>query len=245
MDELKDRIASLERNLTVFYLRQIEELSTLKTQISRLDFQPSSDNKLTTVTYQQFLESVERLQSTSFPPQALLNHPTLTDDAIIAVVATDGSRKEVQGKPFASSSAIFGTVSPLNLARFVLNTSSTLHPEVDAIILALQTASKNSIKNILVVSDSHSALKFLACSLIPITSSIELQNTLSKHPDLADQATAITNLLHNFNFIGIHWQKSHTSLTFDIFAELNQTADSWARNKVDEIAATYFSSANN
>ena len=68
MDELKDRIASMERNLTVFYLKQIEELSTLKTQISRLDFEPNSDNKLTTISYQQFLDSVEMLQSPSFPP---------------------------------------------------------------------------------------------------------------------------------------------------------------------------------
>ena len=245
MDELKARISSMERNLTVFYMKQIEELHTIKTQISRLDFQPNSDYKLTTFSYKQFLDSVERLQSTSFPPQALLNNPPLTNDDIIAVVATDGSRKEVQGKPFASSSAIFGTVSPLNLARFVLNTASTLHPEVDAIILALQTASKNSIKNILIVSDSHSALKFLACSLLPITASMDLQNTLSNHPDLAEQATVIRNLLHNFTFIGMRWQKSHTGLSFDTFAELNQTADSWARNKADEIAASYFSSANN
>ena len=74
---------------------------------------------------------------------------------------------------------------------------------------------------------------------------MDLQNTLSNHPDLAEQATAIKNLLQNFTFIGIRWQKSHTGLSFDIFAELNQTADSWARNKADEIAASYFSSANN
>ena len=126
MDELKARITSMERNLTVFYLKQIEELHTIKTQISRLDFEPNSDHKLTTISYKEFLDSVERLQSTSFSPQALLNNPPLTNDDIIAVVATDGSRKEVQGKPFASSSAVFGTVSPLNLARLVLNTSSTL-----------------------------------------------------------------------------------------------------------------------
>ena len=226
------------------YKRQ-EDLHTIKTEIARLDFQPSSDNRLSTITYKQFLESVEKLQSTSFPPQTLKNTPSLNSDDIIAVVATDGSRKEVQGKPFASSSAVFGPVSPLNLARFVLNTSSTLHPEIDAIILALQTASRNAIKNILIVSDSLSALKFLACTFLPITNSVELQNTLSKHPDLADQASAIKDQLHNFNFIAVGWQKSHTSLTFDIFSELNQTADSWARNKVDEIAATYFSSTNN
>ena len=74
---------------------------------------------------------------------------------------------------------------------------------------------------------------------------MELQTFLSKHPDLADQALAIKDLFHNFSFIVVRWQKSHTSFTFDIYSELNQTADSWARNKVDEIAATYFSSANN
>ena len=226
-------------------MKQIEELQTIKTEISRLDFQPNSDNRLSTVTYKQFLESVEKLHSTPFPPKTLKNIPALSNDDTITLVATDGSRKEVQGKPFASSSAVFGTVSPLNLARFVLNTSSTLHPEIDAIILALQTASRNTIKNILIVSDSLSALKFLACTFLPITNSVELQNTLSKHPDLADQASAIKDLLHNFTFIAVRWQKSHTSFTFDIYSELNQTADSWARNKVDEIASTYFSSTNN
>ena len=104
MDELKDRISSMERNLTLFYMRQIEELHTIKTQISRLDFEPNSDHRLTTINYKQFLDSVEKLQSTPFPPQTLLNTPALANDAIIAVVATDGSRKEVHDKPFASSS---------------------------------------------------------------------------------------------------------------------------------------------
>ena len=140
----------------------MDDLHTLKTEISKFDFTSiQSDNRLTTITYSQFKDSITQLHIASFPPQTLKDVIGINNDEIITVIATDGSRKVVQGKPFASSSAVFSIVSPFNLARFVPNTSSTLHPEIDAIILALQTASKHSRKNILIVSDSVTALKFL------------------------------------------------------------------------------------
>ena len=242
MEELKSKINRMENRLTLFYMLQMEDLHTLKTEISRLDFTNSqSDNRITTITYSQFMESVTQLHLASFPPQVLKDSIGIIDEGIIAVIATDGSRKEVQGKPFASSSAVFGTVSPLNLARFVPNTSSTLHPEIDAIILALQTASKHSLKNVLIVSDNVTALKFFQVSFYAVTNSLALQDFLSKHPDLANYSTVIKDLLHHFDFIGIRWQKSHVSFSSDIYTELNQVADSWARNKVDEISANFFS----
>ena len=241
-EELKFKINQMENRLTLFYINQMDDIHTLKTEISKLDFTNiQSDNKLTTITLSQFKDSIAQFQISAFPPQSLKGLTNTSNDSIIAVIATDGSRKEVQGKPFASSSAVFGTVSPLNLARFVPNTSSTLHPEIDAILLALQTANKHSLKNILIVSDSVTALKFVKASFYSITNSMALQNLLSNHPDLANYSTQIKDSLHHFDFIGIRWQKSHVSFSNDIYTELNQVADSWAKNKVDEISSNFFS----
>ena len=116
------KINSMEKHLTSFYMKQVKEFQTLITEISILDFTNTSDNKRTTITYPQFLDSVTNLQFTAFPTEILKNSPALPGDGIIAIIATDGNRKEVQGTPFSSSSAVFGTVFPPNLTRFVPNT---------------------------------------------------------------------------------------------------------------------------
>ena len=65
-------------------------------------------------------------------------------DTLFTLIATDGSIKTKHGRKMAASAVAFGYGLPLNTSRKVINSASTVFPEVYALLLALNIAKSHN-----------------------------------------------------------------------------------------------------
>ena len=244
-------VDEIQSDLETFYLQQSNKIQNLKATIKTLSAHHmscsinSDDIRFSQILAGQVVEMVEQLKDSAIPPKILVNThhdasiggSSSDRDTLVTLIATDGSIKTKHGRKVAASAVGFGYGSPLNTSRMVINSSSTLYPEVDALLLALNIAKSHNQDSILLITDNSTALKFFVASITSsITSSSTLQNLLANHPDLQATYSQIKDLSKNFKFLAIRWQKAHTnSRILDTYSELNSIADTLANTKADEI----------
>ena len=245
IDQINADVDQLQTSLETFCFQTLNKIQSLKSKLNTLSLHHQQCNlanlddiRYTTFSVKQVTDMVNDLQSSSIPPHIVINslHPINDLHNLVVLIATDGSIKARHGRKIAGAAIAFGHGSPLNTSRIVLNTSSTLFPETNAILLALHTAKSHQLTSVLIITDSAAALKFFVASTTAnITSSATLQNFLANHPDLQTAYTQFKDLSKNFQYLAIKWQKAHTnSHVYDTYSELNSIADSLANLKVEE-----------
>ena len=157
------------------------------------------------------------------------------EEQIIVTAGTDGSVMTRRGRKVAAAAVYFADGSPLNSSKAVLNSASSMCPEVEAFIELLHTAKRENIKKIAAIIDNSAAISFIESSTKKtILTSRVLQEYMLHNPALERKANIIRELALSFSTILIRWQRSHTNET-SVFARLNRGADTAAKQRADEI----------
>ena len=167
---------------------------------------------------------------------SVFNQTPEDDKETSIIIACDGSLLSTNGRRTAAGGIAFKTNSPLNFTITVASKRSSTVPEICALVEAIAFARANKIQALTLCSDSSAAIKFVAEALVlPVSGSLPLQKAVSMEGLLASKFEKIHGAHFLFTQLIIVHQPSHQNV-YDVFSELNSTADLLAKGHAKELA---------
>lgn len=240
-EELLREIEHFQIKLDTCYIDLTERLIKIKRKVERHNILHQNcqekgfqDIVFTTITYGEVKELAE--ETNEYPAHIIVDKYTEDEKEteLIPRCATDGSVLNKRGRKVAAYGVYFGEGSPLNEAGIVNNSASSMIPEIAGITRALQVAKDEALTKLFLITDNIPSIIFTTLAKQSPINSRTLQNYLNENPVLEDYAMKIKNLINEFKFLAIIWQKSHTN-SLSINSKYNEGADQLARYRAEEI----------
>ena len=239
--DLASEVEEIQKEMEKYHIKVNESLMMMKRRLLRhsvlhqncqqMGFQ---DIPFTTISYKEIMQMTEEVSK--FPAHVMVNKCTQKerDEELIPRVASDGSVLNKRGRKVASFGIFWGEGSPLNESSIVLNNSSSMIPEVAGMTRTMEIAKEEGIKKLVIICDSIPCINFIIVAKLPPTNSRTLQDFLNEHPGLEEYAIKVREVIKNFSFLAVAWQKAHTT-SISVNARMNNASDELARTRAEEV----------
>ena len=222
----------------------ITEIEEIEDRVRKIEKQDSQDTEiegiqrqnLTTVTKEDVLEKIQ--DDTTDSSKVILEKNKEEKENELILIGVDGSLVKAKSRTSTATAIIYSEYSILNEVFTTSSKKSSSEPEIIGALVALQKSINLNLKQVVITSDSTSAISFLT----ELIDNEVKSNDYKKHLEnrqIQQLAKSLEKAPEKFVYLALVHTHAHKVVPGCIWTALNNFADTRSRRAAQEQLKTW------